>query len=153
MKKLLLFILPIIALFASCDKSIVYKDYRKYSTLEWNKSETETFEVQIAKDGSYQILFPFRYATGYAYTQIQIKVDHIFNGTSEQTELAFDIVGKDGKYTGEGAGDIWDSEFSIKENAELKAGKHTFTISHIMPKDKVHMVMETGLIIKDKSQQ
>jgi len=151
MKKLLFPILSLFLLFTSCDKSVVYKDFRMTSNLEWNKSDVEVFEFTVEKDGKYALLFPFRYATGYSYSQIQINVNHTFDGESKDSKHSFQVIDDDGKYLGEGAGDIWDSEFVISPNIALSKGKHVITISHIMPKEKVNMVMETGLIVKDLS--
>lgn len=148
MKKTILIALTSLLLL-SCNNNSVYREFQKTENLEWLNGDIKTFTFNNTNDtSSVNVFFAFRYAQGYQYPNALVKITEKTPNGEQTISLDFKVRNADGTYIGDGSGDIWDIEIPIHENVKLPKGTHTYVIENIMPIDKVHMVMEVGIIVK-----
>jgi gliding motility-associated lipoprotein GldH len=147
--KFLQFIVPAIMLIA-CTSDSVYKEYKKYDNLEWALNEPAVFTYKSTSDSVLRnVFFAFRYAQGFAFSKMLVLVTQTSpDGNKTQIPIAFAIKKADGSYIGDASGDIWDIESPIIKQLKMKKGDYTYSISYILPIQKLPLVMEVGLIIK-----
>lgn len=127
----------------------VYSEYQKVPDLQWTKKDSKTFEFQIEEEGNYDLVFALRYATMFPYKVLKIQIDYErSDGKSFEKDLFVEVIGKDGKYIGDVAGNMWDLEKTFSENEKLKPGKYKITYTSAMPRDPVPAVIELGLIVQ-----
>ncbi|NPA45395.1 MAG: gliding motility lipoprotein GldH [Chlorobi bacterium] len=145
--KNLLFILTFLVLLSSC--SDVYREFKKFDDLKWDKNDVKTFEVNINKDGEYDLFFALRHYTGYPFTTLKIEVTQIApNGRASSKKIEIPVADENGKYIGDVSGELWDVENKIAEKVFLEKGKYTFKIAHYMNSNPVILVVDIGLIIR-----
>ena len=135
------------ALFTSC--SNIYSRYESVPDMQWTKADAKQFTFDIKEEADYDMIFALRYATLFPYPVLQttIEIAHP-DGTEFEKDAAFQIIGDNGKYIGEVAGNMWDFESPFSEGQHLKPGKYKVTYTHAMPSEPVIAVMELGLIIR-----
>lgn len=147
MKKLLVLSLFISVILSSCTD--LYRGFSKVKDLKWYKSDAKKFTVDIKKDGYYDLIFAFRYATAYPYNNIKVIISKKNpSGEEFSKEAEFIVVDDNNNYIGDVAGDIWDLENPFDVNEFMKKGLYEFTIEHNMINDPVIVVMEIGLIVR-----
>jgi len=148
MKKLTYFILfTVILTIFSCNN--FYSEHQSVSNLKWYKEDIKSFEVNIEEDGIYDFIFAIRYATGFPYRTMKIKITQKSNDSIETSqEKEFEVVDKNNNYIGEVAGELWDLETICIQKLKVKQGNYIYTLEHEMKSNPVIMVVDVGLIIK-----
>ena len=145
MKYLLIPVL-ILSLFSCSD---TYRDFQSVKDMEWYKSDSKIFEVDIKENGYYDLFFAMRYSAGYPFKQIKIIVAQKQpNGTELFKNAEIQIVNEKNEYLGEVTGQLWDVEELISEKTLLNEGIYIFKINHIMNNDPVVLVIDVGFVIK-----
>lgn len=145
-------ILTIIIGLTSCQpKERVYVKHLELSPdIEWLKKDIKEFKVPIEDDSiSYNLSLSFRYAHGYQFKVVKVKVTET-SPSGNKTTNNYDVQVRDeqGNYIGEPGYDIWDSEHLIEANKKYKeTGTYTYTIEQNMPVDPLNLAMEIGVIL------
>ena len=148
-KKLILAFIPMVIL--GCHPNRVFEEHQDPSgNLEWNRNEVIKLDVEINDISiKYDVLLALRFANGYAYSFCNVELKEVSPTGKEQLIKHQFITRDEGGYTGDGAGDIYDLESILVENRLYEeTGIYHYEISHTMSKDKIHMVMEVGMIIE-----
>jgi len=148
----------VFAIFAvSCrPEGRVYVDHQKLSPdVEWLQEDSREFEVPISEaqlDQSYALKIAFRYATGYRFRELKIKLTEISpDGEKKVKPYTLTIRDEKGDYIGDPGYDIWDSEHLIEaDKSYAAAGTYRYVIAHDMPADPLNFAMEIGLILDEK---
>lgn len=154
MKKLLL-LAPFCLLFlASCSEKKVFEKFEKFDNNEWPMNKTVSFDVTIDDTSSfYDISIPVRHIDNFPYDGLLI-VMTINTPAGEMRSKKYKLKLRDdeGKFIGDVAGDIWDTNVSIIKKTKFNSiGLYKFTIENNMPITPTLCVMEIGLRI-DKSE-
>lgn len=148
----ILILLPIILF--SCSKNKVFEKFEKFSDNEWPMNKVVTFDVLIEDTSAfYDVSIPVRHIDNFPYDGLLV-VMTIYTPTGEERSKKYKLQLRDddGKFVGEGSGDIWDATVSvIKKTKFNKAGTYKFELVNDMPKTPTPCVMEIGLRI-DKSE-
>ncbi len=153
MKKAQIFAVLILALgiFACQPEGRVYVNHKELSPeLEWLKKDKREFNVPIDKnDILYNLSLTFRYASGYRFQVIKVKVTETSpSGKESVNEYEFKVRDDNGDYIGEPGLDIWDSEHLIESNKKYEEkGTYTYLIEQNMPNDPLNFAMEIGLVL------
>lgn len=129
----------------------IFEEHQELSPdLEWLKKDVPEFKVLIDDTSrAYDLHIAFRYATGYQYQVLKVKmIETSPSGKELETSHELKIREDNGEYIGEPGFDIWDSNHLIQPNKSFEeTGIFTYTIEQDMPVDVLNYGMEIGLII------
>lgn len=111
------------------------------------------FDVQVSNEDTlnkYNIFLTVRNASSYdfnnLYLFIDIKTPMKF---TERDTMECVLADAEGKWLGDGLGDIWDNKILFKKNIKFqKPGTYEFVISQAMRVDSLPMIMDAGLSIE-----
>jgi len=135
--------------FFSINCNTFFKEHQAVQNLKWYREDTKSFDVTIYEEGSYDFIFAFRFATGFPYRTMKIKITQKSSENVEITQdCQFEVVDKNNNYNGDVAGELWDLETICLSKLKLIPGNYTYTISHTMENNPVIMVVDIGLIVK-----
>lgn len=142
-------------LLVSCQpEGRVFADHQELSPeLEWLRKDKREFNIGIEDTAaSYDLSLTFRYATGYQFKTLKVKVKEISpSGIEEVKDYEVGIVDEKGDYVGDPGLDIWDSEHLIHSGITFdEKGTYTYVIEHNMPQNQLNFAMEIGLILDKK---
>jgi gliding motility-associated lipoprotein GldH len=98
----------------------------------------------------YNIFLTVRNANSYdfnnLYLFIDIKTPMKF---TERDTMECILADADGKWLGDGLGDIWDNKILFKKNIKFqKPGNYEFVINQAMRVDSLPMIMDAGISIE-----
>src|SRR4029078_1910647 len=108
-----------ITLFSSCDKNRIYEKNIAIEKYIWDSKFTPSYTVEI-KDTSvlYNLYVNVRHAEIYPFQNIWLMISTQFpDGTKSSRRIEVMLANGEGKWFGEGLGDIWDYRTLIQENA------------------------------------
>ncbi|MGB0886501.1 MAG: hypothetical protein ACPGSL_00145 [Vicingaceae bacterium] len=155
MNKLFLIIAIASSLVACQSENRIFEEHQELSPeIEWLKKDVKTFKVPISDNKlKYNLSLSFRYANGYQYETVNVKVKETSpSGKEAIQEYNLKVRATNGDYIGEPGFDIWDSEHLIEPNKiYLENGEYTYTIEQNTPVDPLNFAMEIGVIL-DKTQ-
>ncbi|HPY83162.1 MAG: gliding motility lipoprotein GldH [Bacteroidales bacterium] len=145
------FFMIMMLVFTSCEPGTVYKKIKKLPENRMLRDTSFTFEFNNTNQAeTYDIVLLFRYVHGFQFKQVVFDLEY-FSENKNPIRFTFGIpiVGNDGKYIGEGMGDIWDIEHTILSKQRLPEGINTFVIQNKTHLDLNYIpnVMEVGLKI------
>ncbi|MCB0479835.1 MAG: gliding motility lipoprotein GldH [Flavobacteriales bacterium] len=156
MKNSSIFLVVIVAfLLSSCHPNRVFREFNELPDYVWEKNNPQSFEVEITDiKASYDLIVGVRYASGFQNLAIQLNSNVIGPNEYKTNEVySISIVDANGKYLGEPSLDIWDLETIVKEGITFtEPGTYTYTLTHLMPNDKLYFTMEVGLILDKQSE-
>lgn len=149
MKRIVIASLAVI-LFASCNENRIYNEHFDPSgNLEWNRNEIVKHDIEIIDISSkYNLFLTLRFAVGYSFPVCDIILIET-SPSGKVNEYTYRFLTRDEKgYIGDIAGDIIDLEDLWQEGREFEeAGVYHYELSHDMTDDKIHMVMEVGMMV------
>jgi gliding motility-associated lipoprotein GldH len=141
-------------IFSSCNKNVVFTEYRKFDHEEWFAKNKAEFDVDIKDNQSLNnISLMIRHADSYPYSNIFLFVETTYPDGKKLTDTMEVIManGK-GEWLGSGAGDIFDLKVPIKRNVKFPlTGKYKFSFQQAMRTDPLPMVMDFGFEIEKSS--
>lgn len=150
-KRFFLFIAFLCQLTIGCDPSSVYEKNIDIPDYMWDAKNKLIFEANIEDTASlYNLYVNVRHTSHYPYANIYIFITTIFpNGKSRQDTMECVFADSEGRWTGDGIGDIWDNQIPWLRNIKFPvAGKYTFEYEHAMRQQQVPFVMDVGLRIE-----
>ena len=154
MIKQLSIILSLSFLIISCNENRLYESHIDPSgNLEWNRDDILTYDIEIIdRSIKYNQYIAFRHAVGYAYSACSLKIiEKKPNGELVEYHTILTTADSEG-YISDCNGDICDLESLWLENREFEStGIYHYEVTHEMTKDKIHMVMEVGMILDKAS--
>ena len=119
--------------------------------MEWDKDAPLTFLVDI-KDTSqaYNVFVNVRNAGGYRFSNLYLFVNTIFPGGQIQRDtLECTLASPEGRWLGDGLGDIWDNRALFRERMRFpQSGRYTFEIEQAMRQNPLPQIMDVGLRIE-----
>lgn len=150
-RKIIVFI-AIIFCAISCEKNRVYEKNISIEKYSWDSKVIPSYTVEI-RDTSllYNIYVNIRHADLYPFQNIWLQVSTQFpDGTKASRRVEIMLANDEGKWFGEGLGDIWDFRSLIQENAFFnQPGTYTFTIEQNMRQDPLPGIMAVGLRVEN----
>lgn len=152
MRKWILMLVAPAVLMACHPEGRIFVEHQELSPqVEWLKDDIKTFEVPIENADTYDMSLAFRYANGYQYRMVLVKVIET-SPSGEETIYDYELRVRDekGDYIGEPGYDIWDSEHLVEPGKSFsETGTYTYQIEHNMPIDPLNFAMEIGLILDE----
>lgn len=151
MKKILITFLMTTVLMACEQEGRVFSEHKELSPeLEWLKQDVREFKVPVTDNNLlYNLSLSFRYASGYQYETVNVKVIETSpSGKEEVYKYELKVREANGDYIGEPGLDIWDSEHLVAPNKKYsETGTYTYVIEQNTPKDPLNFAMEIGMIL------
>lgn len=148
--KSIILVLMLFAL-ASCEKNRVYEKNISIDKYLWNSKTVASFSVTISDTTQlYNIYVNIRHADLYPFQNIWLQIGTEFpDGTNANRRMEIMLANDEGKWHGEGLGDIWDFRALVQENAFFKSGgTYTFTLAQNMRQDPLPGIMAVGLRVE-----
>lgn len=144
--------LAIIFCMISCERNRVYEKNISIEKYSWDSKVIPSYKVEIIDTSVlYNIYVNIRHADLYPFQNIWLQVGTQFpNGTKASRRVEIMLANDEGKWYGEGLGDIWDFRSLIQENAFFNnPGTYTFTIEQNMRQDPLPGIMAIGLRVEN----
>lgn len=150
-----LIILISVLLLASCNKNVVFSEYQTIPEEGWDIKNKLTYTVNITDNTVYHdVYLTVRHADSYPFSNLYVFLTTKYpSGKTVVDTLECILADKKGRWTGDGAGDIWDNQIPLKKNMMFpESGQYTFTFEQGMRMNPLPLIMDFGMII-EKSKQ
>jgi gliding motility-associated lipoprotein GldH len=151
MKKLILPLVLLSLVFTSCDKAKVYEKYLDNERITWNRFDVKTFQVPIEDASStYDFYVVIRHADAFPLDFLHMKfIINTPSGESRTIDQKVMLKNKDGKWLGDGMGDLWDVTYLFRNDLKItEPGTCTVEISSAMSQADLPGIMQVGLIVR-----
>lgn len=136
MRKVFFLLIFVSAFLTSCDEKRIYDEYQ--SVKEWHKDSLVTFELEeLDSTKVYDLFINVRNNNQYAYSNLFLITEIRFpQGKVISDTLEYEMAQPDGKWLGEGFGDIKESKLWYKEDVKFEeAGRYRVSIQQAMRKN------------------
>lgn len=134
-----------------CDSSVVYEENIKIDKNAWSSEKPLVFQANI-KDTAigHNVYINLRNASHYPFSNIFIFMNTTLpNGQLDRDTLEIMLASKDGKWLGNGLGDIWDNRILFKRNVSFPMpGEYRFELIQAMRLDPLPGIMDGGIRIE-----
>ncbi|MFC2114484.1 gliding motility lipoprotein GldH [Bacteroidota bacterium] len=136
----------------SCNEQVIYQKYKEISSASWDYQYRIPFSFTIKDTASnYNTYFNIRLKSTYLYSNIWILLKK-FNSSGAlvaEKKIEFKLADIDGRWYGQGLGDIIDFHILMEENIKfLQAGNYTYYFNHEMRNDELDAVIDIGLTVR-----
>ncbi len=148
---ILLFGALLSTLFFSCNKNVVFSEYKKLPEEGWRISNKLSYDVTIDDNSKYHNVFlTVRHADAYPYSNLFLFLTTTYpDGKISTDTLECILANKKGEWQGDGAGDLWDNKILLKKNLRFpQNGKYTFTFEQGMRSDPLPMILDFGMVVE-----
>jgi len=147
-----LVIVVAIIFFSSCEKNRIYEKNIAVKNYVWDSKFIPSYTIEI-KDTSvlYNLYVNVRHAEIYPYQNIWLLVSTQFpDGKKSSRRIEVTLANDEGKWFGEGLGDIWDYRTLIQENAFFtEPGTYIFSLEQNMRQDPLPGIMAVGIRVEN----
>ena len=136
---------------SGCDHNRVFEDNIDIPDYSWDVKNKLSFDVPIDDTASLHTLYVnVRHASRYPYANLYVFITIKFpNGKFAKDTLECVFSDENGKWKGDGMGDIWDNQILWKPNVKFPiVGKYTFEYEHAMRTEQVPFIMDVGLRVE-----
>lgn len=141
----------VIIFFSACDKNRVYDSSKPIENEQWPFQKYVKFDVSIDDTVSlHKIFINIRNNSEYEYKNIYLFLTtRLPNGKKSQDTLLCYLADENGKWLGEGLGDIKDRKLLLKDNLRFpQLGIYSFTFTQAMRKDIINGIVDIGIRIE-----
>lgn len=138
-------------LLSSCNNNIVYSKYQKFNENEWFAKDKAIFDLEITDTLTLNtISLMVRHAETYPYSNLFLFVTTKYpDGKTLTDTMEIVLADSKGKWTGSGAGDIFDFKVPIKKNVRFPlSGKYQFSFEQGMRVDPLPLIMDFGFEVE-----
>ncbi|MDB2361899.1 MAG: gliding motility lipoprotein GldH [Flavobacteriales bacterium] len=152
-----LYILLIAVLLGSCDSNRLYEKNISIDNDMWSLEQMPNFEFENTDTISeVNLILNIRHSSIYPFSNLWVFI-HILSpsGATQVDTLETTLSQKDGKWLGDGLGDIWDLQVLFKKVRLNESGTYSFKIEQAMRHgnlskiEQLPGVMEIGLRIEN----
>ncbi len=143
-----------VLLFSACDASRVFEENQQVKDNNWAVDDAKVFLANIDDtSAAHNVYINIRNAAHYPFSNIFLFLNTTFpGGQIDRDTLEIMLAGPDGKWLGEGLGDIWDNRILFKKNVSFpQKGEYRFEFTQAMRVDPLPGIMDVGIRI-EKSQ-
>lgn len=150
--KYLLFVsVSLVIFFSSCDPTRVFDENETLPENLWDRKNRLAFNVPITDTVSpYNVFINVRNADGYPYGNLFLFIHSTFpNGQKFTDTLECVLADANGKWLGDGIGDIYDNQIPFKHNVRFRlAGNYNFELEQGMRLEMLPLIMDAGIRIE-----
>ncbi len=148
---IILFAVIAVLFFASCDNTVVFEQNQKIEKSLWDVDKPVVFTAQITDTIHAQnVYLNIRNAGSYPFSNLFLFINTRFPGGQLDRDTAeIMLANADGKWLGNGLGDIWDNRILFKHNVRFpQAGEYRFELIQAMRMNPLSGMMDVGLRIE-----
>ncbi len=149
-------LLCVLVLIFGCDASRVFEENKKIENNEWDQNSPLVFQVPITDTaGSYNVYINIRNAGFYRFSNLYLFINTGFPGGQLQRDtLECVLAAPDGRWLGEGLGDIWDNRILFKTGVRFpQQGEYRFELTQAMRINPLPGIMDAGIRIEKSAMQ
>lgn len=149
--KIVIILLILTSIFFSCDRNKVYEDYIEIDDYVWKNDNNIKFEFNIEDTiPLYNIYINVRHASLYQYSNLWLFVKSSApNGARKIDTVECVLLNQEGKWIGDGLGDIWDLQRPWKLNVRFNhTGKYRIEYEQAMRVESLPGIMDMGLRVE-----
>lgn len=135
----------------SCNKNIVFSEYKNFENNEWAAKNKAKFDLEITDTQTLNnIYLMIRHTEAYPYKNIFLFVTTSYPDGKILTDTMEVVLANDkGEWLGSGMGDLYDFKVPIKRNVRFPlGGKYQFQFEQGMRQDPLPMIMDFGFEIE-----
>lgn len=135
----------------SCNKNVVFSEYKTFSDGQWLAKDKATFDLEVIDTQTLNnIYLMIRHSEAYAYNNIFLFVTTKYPDGKVLTDtMEVILANQKGEWLGSGMGDIYDFKVPIKKNIRFPlGGKYQFVFEQGMREDPLPMIMDLGFEIE-----
>jgi gliding motility-associated lipoprotein GldH len=128
---LLCTLMLLISLITSCNKRVVFEDYRSLNHAQWNQDTLLIFEINIPDSKKvYDLSFTIRNGGRYAYSNLWLFVAITPPSGKVMTDtLELTLAKPSGEWLGSGLGDLYERKYPYKQTIFFpETGKYTISV-------------------------
>lgn len=134
----------------ACTNRPFYDVYQSIENRQWHRHEKQVFQVHISENSTpYDVWVYLRHTSEYNFANLSFLSHETGPGlknTSYKHELR--LATSDGRWTGKGAGNLYENKFLLKENYIFPdTGTYIFEIEQNMQENPIRNVTDIGLKI------
>ena len=134
----------------SCDNSRVFEENKKIEKNNWNQDDPLVFLVNMHDTVSpHNVYLNVRNAGFYPFSNLFLFINtHFPQGQIDRDTVEITLASPDGKWVGDGLGDIYDNRILFHRNVRFpQAGEYRFEILHAMRVNPLPGIMDAGIRI------
>lgn len=144
-------VVAILFLFIACDSNRIFEKNIDIPDYSWDVKNKISFDVNIDDTVSQHNLYVnVRHTSQYKYANFYLFIVIKFpNGKFAKDTFGCVLSDQNGKWKGDGMGDIWDNQILWKPNVKFPLkGKYTFEYEQAMRTEQVPFIMDVGLRVE-----
>ncbi|MFT7297427.1 MAG: gliding motility-associated lipoprotein GldH [Sphingobacteriales bacterium] len=137
--------------FAGCDKTRVFEDHSSAPENGWKHQEIAQFDVDISDTSQlYNIVLHLRHVGSYRYSNLYVLLNsETPSGKTNSTRFEFKLAEKDGRWLGNGSGNIFSSSIPVNVKTKFpEKGLYKFGIEQYMRDSTLKGVKDVGLRVE-----
>jgi gliding motility-associated lipoprotein GldH len=135
----------------SCDPKRVYEKNEKINNNNWDQNVPIVFLVNITDTlQRHNVYINVRNAGFFGFSNLFMFINTRFpQGQLERDTLECTLASPDGKWLGEGLGDIWDNRILFKKDVRFpQTGEYRFELIQAMRINPLPGIMDAGIRIE-----
>ena len=152
-KRLLLFVLLLMAAFISCDSNRAFEEHTALKNGVWDVKNEIRFDVAISDLLSrYNVYFNVRNGLEYPYGNLFMFMNTVFpDGHIARDTIELTLADYDGRWLGSGMGSVKFSRFLFRREVQFKeAGNYRFILQQAMRVRELTGIHDIGMRIEKK---
>ncbi len=140
-------------LISSCGNRTVFKEYRAFDDVSWNRFDIQNFEVPVKENDELDFYLIIRHHSYFPYDYLDINITfYIPGGEMRSGDYHFDLKDEQGNWLADGMGELWDIEIPIRKKLTMhEEGICKVRIENKMTRLEIPGIIEIGLIVKKAS--
>ena len=145
------YILLVAALLQGCERNRVFEKNQKIPDYNWEQNKALTFLVSINDTTSYHnIYINVRNAGYYRFSNLFLFINtRLPQGQIQRDTAECILASPDGKWLGDGLGDIWDNTILFKSHVRFpQSGEYRFDLIQAMRVNPLPGIMDAGIRIE-----
>jgi gliding motility-associated lipoprotein GldH len=142
--------LTVFLLNSSCGNRTIFKEYRAFDDVSWNRFDIQNFEVPVKKGEVLDVYFFLRHHIYFPYDYIDVNISfYMPGGETRSGDYHYVLKDKEGKWLSDGMGELWDIELPVRKNLTInETGICKIRIENKMTKLETPGIVEVGLLVK-----
>ena len=138
-------------LLSGCDRARVFDENKKIEKANWNQNDPLIFLVNINDTTSANnVYLNVRNAGMYPFSNLFLFINtHFPQGQIDRDTVELTLASPDGKWLGDGLGDIFDNRILFHRNVRFpQTGEYRFEIYQAMRVNPLPGIMDAGIRIE-----